>query len=83
MFHILGSIIIGFIAGLVARALLPGADSMGFAMTTLIGIGGSIVGGFVGNMISKPAPDSKFHPAGLLMSVVGAMLLLFLMRFFK
>lgn len=83
MFHILGSIIIGFIAGLVARALLPGADSMGFVMTTLIGIGGSIVGGFVGNMISKPAPDSKFHPAGLLMSVVGAMLLLFLMRFFK
>ncbi len=83
MFHILGSIVIGFIAGLVARALLPGADSMGFAMTTLIGIGGSIVGGFVGNMISKPAPDSKFHPAGLLMSVVGAMLLLFLMRFFK
>lgn len=83
MFHILGSIVIGFIAGLVARALLPGADSMGFVMTTLIGIGGSIVGGFVGNMISKPAPDSKFHPAGLLMSVVGAMLLLFLMRFFK
>ena len=83
MFHILGSIVIGFIAGLVARALLPGADSMGFVMTTLIGIGGSIVGGLVGNMISKPAPDSKFHPAGLLMSVVGAMLLLFLMRFFK
>ena len=83
MFHILGSIVIGFIAGLIARALLPGADTMGFAMTTLIGIAGSIVGGFVGNLISKPTPDSKFHPAGLMMSVVGAMLLLFLMRFFK
>ena len=83
MFNILGSIVIGFIAGLIARALLPGTDSMGFWMTTIIGIVGSILGGFIGTMISKPAPDAKFHPAGLLMSVVGAMVVLFAMRFIR
>ena len=83
MFGILSSIVIGFIAGLIARALLPGADGMGFWMTTGVGIVGSIVGGFIGGMISKPAADAKFHPAGLLMSIVGAMVVLFAMRFLK
>ena len=83
MFGIIGSIVIGFIAGLIARALLPGTDSMGFWLTTCVGIVGSIVGGFIGNMISKPAADAKFHPAGLLMSVVGAMVVLFALRFIR
>lgn len=83
MFNILSYIVVGFIAGLCARALLPGADTMGFIQTTLVGIAGSVVGGFVGNLIKKPAADSKFHPAGILMSIVGAMVLLYAMRFLK
>ena len=76
MLHIIWSIIIGFIAGLIARFLVPGADSMGFMLTTLLGVAGSIVGGLIGRVISKPVEGAKFHPAGFLMSIVGAILLL-------
>jgi uncharacterized membrane protein YeaQ/YmgE (transglycosylase-associated protein family) len=81
--HVLWSIIVGFVIGLIARALLPGADHMGMIATTVIGILGSIVGGFVGGLISKPPEGSKFHPAGFLMSIVGAILLLVLYRFVR
>jgi len=83
MFGIISSIIVGFIAGLIARALLPGSDSMGFWGTTAVGIVGSLVGGLIGSLINKPAPGTKFHPAGFFMSVVGAMALLFGIRFMK
>ncbi len=82
MLHIIWSIIVGFVVGLLARMFLPGADHMGFLMTTLVGIGGSIVGGFIGQLINKPAPGAKFHPAGFIMSIVCAMGLLYAMRFF-
>jgi uncharacterized membrane protein YeaQ/YmgE (transglycosylase-associated protein family) len=42
-------------------------------MTAIIGIVGSFVGAFIGSLISKPAPGSKFHPAGFFMSIVGAL----------
>jgi uncharacterized membrane protein YeaQ/YmgE (transglycosylase-associated protein family) len=79
--HLLWSIITGFFVGLIARALLPGNDKMGFLMTVAIGIVGSLVGGFLGSLISKPAPGSKFHPAGFFLSLVGAILLLVCWRF--
>ncbi len=78
--HILWSIIVGFVVGLVARALLPGADHIGFALTIVVGIAGSWLGGFLGSLVSKPAEGSKFHPAGFLMSIVGAIVLLLLLR---
>ncbi len=78
MLHIIWSIIIGFIIGLVARAIMPGAQNLGFIVTKLIGIGGSILGGLVGRLFSKPEPGASFHPAGFIMSVIGALLLLFL-----
>ncbi|MEO8742765.1 MAG: GlsB/YeaQ/YmgE family stress response membrane protein [Lysobacteraceae bacterium] len=81
MIHIIWSIILGFIAGLIARAVLPGADSMGFLMTTGLGIVGSLIGGLIGNMIKKPAPGATFHPAGLLMSIVGAIIALLAWRY--
>ena len=81
MLHLLWSVIVGFIVGLIARAILPGADHLGFLMTSLVGIGGSLVGGFIGTLINKPAPGSMFHPAGFLMSIVGAVILLYAMRF--
>jgi len=80
VFHILWYVIVGFVVGLVARAFLPGADHMGFIMTTLVGIGGSIVGGYIGHMIHKPAPGAKFHPHGFILSVVGAIVLLLVIR---
>jgi uncharacterized membrane protein YeaQ/YmgE (transglycosylase-associated protein family) len=76
MIHIIWSIIVGFIVGLIARAMYPGAQSLSFVMTTLLGIGGSFVGGLIGMAISKPAPGAKFHPAGFIMSIIGALILL-------
>jgi len=78
MLHIIWSIIIGFIIGLIARAVMPGAQHMGFIVTTLLGIGGSILGGLIGRLFSRPAPGTPFHPAGIIMSIVGALILLFL-----
>lgn len=83
MLHFIWYLIVGFFAGLIARALLPGADHMGLLMTTLLGVVGSIIGGFVGHLFSKPSPDSKFHPAGFLMSIVGAIVVLLILRFLR
>jgi len=78
MLHIIWSIIVGFIVGLIARAIMPGAQHLGFIMTTLLGIAGSIVGGLIGRLFSKPAPGSAFHPAGFILSIIGAIILLFI-----
>lgn len=78
MLHIIWSIIIGFIVGLIARAILPGAQHLGFIMTSLLGIGGSIIGGLIGRLFSKPAPGTPFHAAGIIMSIIGALILLFI-----
>ena len=80
MFHLIWSIIIGFIVGLIARAIMPGVDAFGFWMTTFIGIGGSLVGGFIGSLIKRPADGAMFHPAGFIMSIVGAIVLLLILR---
>ncbi len=80
IFNVLWSIITGFVVGLIARAILPGNDKMGFIATVLVGIVGSLIGGFLGGLISKPAPGSKFHPAGFFLSLVGAILLLLCWR---
>ena len=80
MFHILWSLLVGFIVGLIARALLPGGDQMGWIETTILGIVGSIVGGLVGTVLRKPAPGAQFHPAGFIMSIIGAVLALWIWR---
>ena len=76
MIHLIWSLIVGFIIGYIARAIMPGAQHLGFLMTSLLGIGGSFVGGFIGQLISKPREGANFHPAGILMSIVGALILL-------
>ncbi len=83
MIHILWSIVVGFFVGLIARALLPGADSMGFFATTVVGVLGSVVGGLLGNMAQKPAEGAKFHPAGFFMSILGAVVVLLVWRFVR
>ena len=75
MLHFIWSIIIGFIVGLVARSVMH--VPMDFPMTVLLGIGGSIVGGLIARLFSSPAPGTPFHPAGILMSIVGSVLLLY------
>lgn len=81
MIHLIWSVIVGFIIGLIARAIMPGAEHLGFWMTSLVGIGGSLVGGFIGSLMKKPVDGAMFHPAGLLMSIIGALILLYAMRF--
>jgi len=78
--HILWAILVGFLIGLLARAIMPGADHMGFLLTTALGVGGSLLGGVIGSLVSKPKEGAPFHPAGFLMSVIGALILLFLWR---
>ena len=60
--HILWSVVVGFFVGIVARALMPGADQIGFLATSLLGILGSLVGGFVGGLVSRPKEGSIVHP---------------------
>jgi uncharacterized membrane protein YeaQ/YmgE (transglycosylase-associated protein family) len=79
MLHIISSIIVGFVVGLVARALIPGDQAMGFWMTAIIGIVGSVVGGLIARLFSKPADGAFFHPAGFLLSVIGAIIVIVIM----
>jgi len=72
---IIWTIIVGFVVGLIARAVMPGIDAMGFWLTTLLGIGGSIVGGVIGSLLFR-SPDGRFHPAGFVLSIIGAVALL-------
>ena len=78
MIHILWSIIVGFIVGLIAAAIMH--THFGFIGTTLLGIAGSIIGGLIARVFSRPPEGSKFHPAGFIMSIVGAIVVVFLVR---
>ena len=80
MLHLIWSIIVGFIVGLIARAIMPGAEHMGFWMTSIVGIVGSLIGGVIGMAVKRPAPGAPFHPAGFLLSIVGALILLYVMQ---
>ena len=75
--HIVWSIIVGFVVGVFARALMPGVDHMGFLATSLLGILGSLVGGLIGRLLSRPKEGAAFHPAGFVLSVIGALIVLF------
>lgn len=68
-------IIVGLVAGLLARAIKPGNDAMGWIMTIVLGIVGAMLGGFVAGLIGIDA-DGGF--TGLIFSVIGAIILLFL-----
>jgi uncharacterized membrane protein YeaQ/YmgE (transglycosylase-associated protein family) len=75
---IIAFIIIGLIAGLIARAILPGRQSMGLLATTLLGMVGSLVGGLIGSLFVRDGRMFDLHPSGLLMSVIGAVIVLLL-----
>ena len=78
MLHILWMFIVGILVGFIARAIMPGKQSMGILMTGVLGVAGSIVGGLIARLFSKPADGAFFHPAGIILSILGAILILFL-----
>ena len=80
MFHLLWMLIVGIVVGAIARWIMPGAQAMGLLMTGLIGIAGSFIGGFIARLFSKPADGAIVHPAGLVLSVIGALILLYVMQ---
>jgi uncharacterized membrane protein YeaQ/YmgE (transglycosylase-associated protein family) len=75
---ILVFILFGFIVGLIARAIMPGRQKLGWMMTTIVGVVGSFLGGLIGSLISS-RPVTEITPAGLIGSIIGALLVLAVM----
>ncbi len=74
---ILGLIIVGLIAGAIARLLVPGRDPMGIGATILLGIAGSFMGGFLADVLFRSeGEDRGLGPVGILGSIIGAVILL-------
>lgn len=91
MIAIIGWIIFGLIAGLIAKAIMPGKDPGGAIVTILLGIAGAVIGGFIGRALfgyGRAAADSgdMTQPGflmSLVLSVVGAIVLLWIYRLIK
>jgi uncharacterized membrane protein YeaQ/YmgE (transglycosylase-associated protein family) len=77
MLSILGWIIFGLIIGALAKLLMPGRDPGGIIVTILLGVVGALLGGFLGRAMGFYGPGEA---AGFVMSLIGAMILLFLYR---
>jgi uncharacterized membrane protein YeaQ/YmgE (transglycosylase-associated protein family) len=77
---ILSAILIGLLVGIVAKFVTPGRDPGGFWITLLLGLGGSVVGGYLGQLIGIYRMG---EPVGFIGSVIGAVVLLLIYRFFK
>jgi uncharacterized membrane protein YeaQ/YmgE (transglycosylase-associated protein family) len=77
MFGVIGWIIFGLIVGAIAKLLMPGRDPGGIIVTMALGIAGALLGGFVGRALGWYQEN---EPAGFLMSLVGAILLLWIYR---
>ena len=76
----LWTIVIGLVAGMLAKLLMPGKDPGGIIITMLLGIAGSVVANFLGSLVGFYQQGER---AGLIASVVGAVLILFIYRRFK
>jgi uncharacterized membrane protein YeaQ/YmgE (transglycosylase-associated protein family) len=77
MMGILGWIVFGLIVGAVAKLFMPGRDPGGIIVTALIGIAGALLGGYIGRALGMYGAED---PAGFIMALVGAVLLLLLYR---
>jgi uncharacterized membrane protein YeaQ/YmgE (transglycosylase-associated protein family) len=80
MLHLLGVIIIGFVAGAVAKLVMPGKDPGGFIITIILGVVGALLATFLGRLIGWYGQGES---AGFIAAIVGAVLLLVLYRLFK
>jgi uncharacterized membrane protein YeaQ/YmgE (transglycosylase-associated protein family) len=78
---IVSLVIIGLIAGALARLLVPGRDPIGILGTILLGIVGSFVGGFLGYaLFHKDSQDGFLQPSGIIGSIIGAVIALLIYR---
>ena len=78
---VIGMIIVGFIAGFLARAIVPGRDAMSVVATIVLGIIGSFIGGFLADvLLNNDAEDKGIHAVGLIGSVIGAVVALVIYR---
>ena len=68
-------LVFGLVIGLIARAIMPGEQKMGWVMTALLGVAGSFIGGFLVSLVTEHRV-TDFHTAGVIGSLVGAVLLL-------
>jgi len=75
MLHYLWMFIIGIVVGAIARLIMPGSEHLGILMTGVLGIAGSFIGGLIARIFSKPADGAAFHPAGIILSIIGALIL--------
>ena len=78
--HIVWTIVIGFVAGAVAKLLMPGKDPGGFILTTLLGIGGAVVATSLGRLLGW---YSEGGSAGFIAAVIGAVLILAVYRMIR
>ena len=78
MLHVIWYIIVGFFAGLIAKWIMHSPANV--IETILLGIVGSIIGGLVARLFSKPASGAPFHPAGFILSIIGAIVFLYIVR---
>jgi len=81
MFHLIWYLTVGLIAGYFAKSVMH--MHMSLLYTIVLGVVGSIVGGLVTHLFSRPGPGAKFHPAGIIVSILGALLVLYLWHKFK
>ena len=73
LLYLISLVIVGLIVGAVARLLMPGPDAMSIPMTILVGVGGSVIGGYLGNFVLG-------RPGGFILGVLCAMGIIYLMR---
>lgn len=76
---IIGWILFGLVVGIVGKLLMPGRDPGGFVITILLGVGGALLGGFIGQSLGF---YREGEPAGFIMAVLGSILLLVIYRLF-
>jgi uncharacterized membrane protein YeaQ/YmgE (transglycosylase-associated protein family) len=77
MLHLIWYIIVGLIAGLVAKSVLH--MHMILLWTLVLGLVGSILGGFITHLFDRPKPEANYHPAGIIVSILSALLVLWLL----
>jgi uncharacterized membrane protein YeaQ/YmgE (transglycosylase-associated protein family) len=81
LWFIITMLVVGLIAGFVARAIVPGDDSMGIVATIILGLVGSFIGGFLGYaLFGRDVADGAFQTSGLIGSIIGAVIALLVYR---
>jgi uncharacterized membrane protein YeaQ/YmgE (transglycosylase-associated protein family) len=77
MLHLIWYIIVGLIAGFVAKSVMH--MHMTLLWTTILGLVGSILGGLITHLFDRPKPEANYHPAGIIVSILGALVVLWLL----